>query len=78
MTESTTVAPIVRELTVRCAPERAWETFTERMHVWWPLEEHSIAGSEGLGAPGRVVVEPRVGGRVYEVRADGGEATGPP
>jgi uncharacterized protein YndB with AHSA1/START domain len=68
MTE-TTLAPVRRSITVACAPERAFELFTERMGDWWPLRTHSLSGEQAS----TVVVEANAGGRLYEVDSDGGE-----
>jgi uncharacterized protein YndB with AHSA1/START domain len=66
--------PIRRSIVVRCTPQRAFEVFTQEMSSWWPLDSHSIAANT-QGRAQRVVVEPHEGGRVYEVRADGTEAS---
>ena len=47
------------------SPERAWEVFTAQMADWWPLHTHSIAAFDG-SAPDELVVEPGVGGEIYE------------
>lgn len=53
---------------VSIAPEAAFDLFLGRMHEWW-LPGHSL-----LKVPiQRIVVEPRVGGRWYEVGVDGSE-----
>ncbi|HEV3471714.1 MAG TPA: SRPBCC family protein [Actinomycetota bacterium] len=64
------VAPVIRSVTVAVAPEEAFAAFTERMGEWWPLEIHGIFGGDAVD----VVLEPRVGGRVYEVSTGGEEA----
>jgi len=69
------IEPIRRSIVVRCSPERAFEVFTAEMSSWWPFETHSIAADTERGRARRVVVEPRVGGRVYEVQADDTEAS---
>jgi uncharacterized protein YndB with AHSA1/START domain len=70
------LAPVVRSVRVHAAPPEAFAAFTERISTWWPLATHSVAVDEGL--PTRavgVIIEPFVGGRIYEVMADGGQAT---
>jgi uncharacterized protein YndB with AHSA1/START domain len=57
-------------VSVPLARRRAFRLFTDEMGSWWPLEGHSVNETEATG----VVVEPRVGGRVYETLAGGGEA----
>ena len=71
------IEPIRASVTVDCAQERAFRTFTERMDTWWPLEVHSIAVDDRDGAvkAEAVVVEGREGGRIYEVMSDGAEGS---
>jgi uncharacterized protein YndB with AHSA1/START domain len=68
MTPTITLAPVRRSVTVPVAAERAFETFAAGMGRWWPAS-HSI----GRSPLASVVVEPRRGGRWYEVGADGSE-----
>ena len=61
-------APIRRTLRVRAGREKAFDTFVSGMGGWW-LKGHTL-----LASPQRdVVVEPRAGGRWYEVGEDGSE-----
>ena len=61
-------APIRKTLRVRAAQDRAFRLFLAGMGGWWP-RSHSL-----LGSPQKdVVIEPRVGGRWYEVGEDGSE-----
>lgn len=53
---------------VACAPERAFETWGHRFSLWWP-RDHTATGEEGL----EVVLEPRVGGRIFERTSSGEE-----
>ena len=46
---------------VGCAPARAFELWTTRLSTWWPVD-HSVSGA----APLEVVLEGRVGGRIFE------------
>ena len=64
-------APLaVRKSIVVSAPvERAFELFTDGIASWWPFSSHSIHGDEVATA----VVEPREGGRVYEIARSGKE-----
>ncbi len=63
-----TPAPIRRTLRVRASQQKAFDTFVAGMGGWW-LKSHSL-----LGAPqADVVIEPRVGGRWYEIGEDGSE-----
>jgi uncharacterized protein YndB with AHSA1/START domain len=61
-------APIRRTLRVRAGREKAFDTFVAGMGGWW-LKGHSLLASPQVD----VVVEPRAGGRWYEVAEDGSE-----
>ncbi len=55
--------------TVVDAPiERAFIVFTEDIGSWWPQEHHMLQGQES-----HMVMEPEVGGRIYEKGADGSD-----
>jgi uncharacterized protein YndB with AHSA1/START domain len=69
MTTETTIAPVVKTLTVRCSPPHAFATFTERIADWWPLRTHSMGGERAES----VRVEPGIDGRIVERLADGTE-----
>ena len=66
-----TIAPAAIRKTVELnvPPERAFAVFATRMGDWWH-KEHSIARETSQKD---VVIEPRVGGRWYELGADGSE-----
>jgi len=59
---------VVRSLPLPCSAADAFAVFTARITEWW---------SRGYSASGenlaRAVIEPRVGGRVYEVDTHGNE-----
>jgi uncharacterized protein YndB with AHSA1/START domain len=57
-----------RTVTVAASPERAFQVFTEQFGTWWPKEYHI-----GTVEMADFVVEPKVGGRWYEVGVDGTE-----
>lgn len=59
-------APVRRSVTVKAAPDKAFSVFTAGIDRWWP-KTHSIGGSPQVD----VKLEPRAGGRWYEVGADG-------
>ncbi len=65
-----TPAPVRRSVHVKAAPERAFEVFTAGMGNWW-IRSHSINTSPQAS----IVMEPREGGRWYEVGEDGSECT---
>lgn len=59
--------PLVVELTVAASPEDAFDSWTEEATRWWP-KGHTVSGD-----PVAIVVEPRVGGRIFERAGDGTE-----
>jgi uncharacterized protein YndB with AHSA1/START domain len=61
-------APIQKTVTVQASPQRAFEVFTDRLDTWWPRTHHI-----GAAALKRAVLEPKVGGRWYEIGEDGSE-----
>jgi Activator of Hsp90 ATPase homolog 1-like protein len=61
------IPPLVVEFSVAAGPEQAFRTWVERAHLWWPR------GHTRSGAAERIVFEPHVGGRVYEVDGAGDE-----
>lgn len=63
-----TVPPVVKIVSVRAAPARAFEFFTRDMARWWPLAQFHTGPD-----PVDCAIEPRVGGRVFERAADGRE-----
>jgi len=63
-----TIAPIVRTVTVKATPARAFDLFVSNMERWWPLSHH--IGKTPFAA---VVMEPTVGGRWFERDASGAE-----
>lgn len=61
-------APVRKTINVKAPPERAFEVFTTGIGRWWP-KTHKI-GQSDLDRP---VIEPRTGGRWYEIDVDGSE-----
>jgi len=59
------VAEVVAEARVAAPPARVWRAIAEEIGRWWP------AGFLSSTEAKRMVLEPRVGGRVYEDRGDG-------
>jgi len=62
--------PVRQSVHVDCAIDDAFRLFTEDFGKWWPLASHSIAGDGG----GDCVIEPWVGGRVFERTRSGEES----
>ena len=64
---STMIEAIRKTVLVDFTPEEAFDLFTARIAKWWPVRTHSYGGDEVKD----VVLEPHVGGRLYEVTAEG-------
>ena len=61
------IEPIAYEFVVGCDPAHAFDVWTARTTMWWPVG-HTVSAEPGL----EVTFEPRVGGRVFE-RSPSGE-----
>jgi hypothetical protein len=62
------IEPLQLSYEIDCAAEHAFEIWTTRLSTWWP-RGHSVSGDPGS----RVVLEPRLGGRIFERTPDGTE-----
>jgi uncharacterized protein YndB with AHSA1/START domain len=62
------IEPVRRSIEVELPAAEAFALYTEEMGEWWP-KSHHIGKAEFV----TVVVEPKAGGRVYEVSPDGTE-----
>ena len=60
--------PLRLTLEVACPPDHAFHVWTSRIGTWWPVD-HSVSGEPDL----EVVLEPAVGGRIYERTRSGTE-----
>ena len=67
--ETDRLEPVIKKVLVPGEPGVVFELFTARTGEWWPLSSHSVGGDDAVD----VRIEPRLGGRVYEVTGDGGE-----
>jgi uncharacterized protein YndB with AHSA1/START domain len=61
-------APVRKTLVLRASPETAFRVFTDGIDRWWPRTHH--VGKTDMV---RAVMEPRAGGRWYEIGTDGAE-----
>ena len=64
------VPPVVKAVSVRVAPARAFDLFARDLARWWPIAQFHT-GPDPVGC----ALEPRVGGRVFERSADGRETS---
>jgi hypothetical protein len=62
------IEPLRTSLRVNCRPEQAFAVWTGRIGLWWP-SGHTVSGDPAT----RVVLEPGVGGRIFERTAAGVE-----
>ena len=62
------IEPLRLAFEVDCAPDHAFMVWTERITAWWPAD-HTASGELNL----QVVLEGRVGGRIFERTASGDE-----
>ncbi len=67
-TQRISPAPIRRSLRIKASQKKAFDTFVASMGNWW-LKSHSLLKSPQAD----VVIEPRAGGRWYEIGEDGSE-----
>ena len=67
--EGTGVAPVEVAITVDRPVAAVFDLFTARIADWWPLATHSVAEERAVTC----VLEPGVGGRVFERDQDGAE-----
>jgi hypothetical protein len=65
---SQVLEPLELSFEVACSPEHAFRVWTADISSWWPAD-HSVSGEPGL----TVLLEGRVGGRIYERTAVGEE-----
>jgi hypothetical protein len=65
---TTTIEPLRLAFDVAAPADHAFATWTADIDRWWPAD-HTATGEPGL----TVVLEPRVGGRIFERTPDGRE-----
>jgi uncharacterized protein YndB with AHSA1/START domain len=63
---TTAIVPVVKSVRVKASPDKAFRFFTENLAKWWP-RNFSIGKSPMRDAR----LEPKVGGRWYEIGEDG-------
>ncbi len=62
------IAPIRHVIDVKGTPEQAFTLFASRMGDWWPKDK-----TPGDTPMADIVMEPRTGGRFYEIDAQGAQ-----
>jgi hypothetical protein len=62
------IPPLQLSYDLQCSPEHAFEVWTTRLSSWWP-KGHSASGDPDT----MVMIEPRLGGRIFERTPDGTE-----
>lgn len=60
--------PLTLAFEVGCPPDRAFALWTDKIDAWWP-GDHTVTGRDDL----TVVLEPGVGGRIFERTPEGDE-----
>jgi uncharacterized protein YndB with AHSA1/START domain len=70
MNKTVTIAPVCKSVRVKASQAHAFEVFTAGLDRWWPRK-----ASIGAAPMKAVMIEPHLGGRWYEVGADGSQAT---
>ena len=68
MEHTEAIEPLRMAFEVECTPEHAFMVWTERIAAWWPAD-HTVSGEPNL----QVVLEGRIGGRIFERTHAGGE-----
>ncbi len=66
MSDALVIEVVRKTVTVDCSVEDAFRVFTAEAASWWPVDTHSIHQSVS-----EIVFEPREGGEVYELTAEG-------
>jgi uncharacterized protein YndB with AHSA1/START domain len=67
--EQAVALAVKKSITVPVSQGRAFEVFCSQMGRWWPLDDKRLGSVKAEDA----VLEPRAGGRWYEVGIDGSE-----
>jgi hypothetical protein len=62
------IEPLTYRFDLACGVRHAFDVWTSKIDSWWP-PSHTYSGEPDV----RVVLEPHMGGRIYERTADGSE-----
>jgi Activator of Hsp90 ATPase homolog 1-like protein len=63
------VDPLRYRFRVACSPQEAFRLWTAAVGAWWPMSTHSVSGKRDA----TLVLEPWVGGRIFERVNEGRE-----
>ena len=63
-------SPLVKTRRLACSADHAFDVYVGRIGEWWPIEHHSVFGTDGRG----LAIEPEVGGRIIETGPMGEES----
>lgn len=66
------LAPIIKTVTVKCTPNKAFEIFTY-MGAWWPLDKRAMSPMTGKVEAKRLQVDAKLGGQIIEIAGDDSE-----
>ncbi len=61
--------PIKKIIEVPCDQEKAFTVFVNQVDTWWPKDKNSVSAMNGEVAR-QIVIEPKLGGKVFEVGHD--------
>ena len=61
------IEPLAMSFELAATAEHAFDTWTSKITAWWPAD-HTVSGD-----PAEIVLEPTVGGRLFERGPDGTE-----
>lgn len=61
--------PVIRSISLRTTVEEAFETWWKKIHLWWPVKRISVSQQ----ATSQVIMEGKVGGRLFERTENGTE-----
>ena len=64
------VPPVIKTITVRATPRRAFDAFVTDFAQWWPLSSHHVGSA---AAAVDCIIELRAGGSIFERDAAGKE-----
>jgi uncharacterized protein YndB with AHSA1/START domain len=64
------LAPVVKTLELKRSAVDAFRIYVHEAAKWWPFETHALSPENNTKAID-LIVEPHIGGRVYEVAEDG-------